>query len=220
MGAVVWQLNDCWPVTSWAAIDGDGRLKPLWFALRRVFADRLLTVQPRDGGLALVAVNDSGERWSVPVTVTRRDLDGKPLAQADLSVDVAPRSAASRPLPDQVAEPGEPRAEVLLADAGAAGRAWWFFAEDRDIAYPRAEYDAEVAPTPDGARVTVTARTVLRDLVLHPDRLDPSASVDQALVTLLPGESTTFTVYSAAALDPAALTAPPVLRCVNDIVDG
>lgn len=27
-GTVLWQLNDCWPVTSWAAIDGDGRLKP------------------------------------------------------------------------------------------------------------------------------------------------------------------------------------------------
>ena len=34
--AIVWQLNDCWPVTSWAAVDGDGRRKPLWYALRRV----------------------------------------------------------------------------------------------------------------------------------------------------------------------------------------
>ncbi|MFC7484554.1 hypothetical protein ACFQX7_37285 [Luedemannella flava] len=27
-GTVIWQLNDCWPVTSWAAVDGDGRRKP------------------------------------------------------------------------------------------------------------------------------------------------------------------------------------------------
>ena len=45
-------------MTSWAAVDGDGRRKPLWYALRRAYADRLLTVQPRDGGLAVVAVND------------------------------------------------------------------------------------------------------------------------------------------------------------------
>lgn len=63
----------------------------------------------------------------------------------------------------------------------------------------------------------MTARTVLRDLALFPDRLDGSAQVDQALVTLLPGESTTFTVRADAPLDPAALTARPVLRCVNDI---
>ncbi|BDZ37997.1 glycoside hydrolase family 2 protein [Microbacterium suwonense] len=37
-GAVVWQLNDCWPVTSWAAIDGDERVKPLFHALAAAFA--------------------------------------------------------------------------------------------------------------------------------------------------------------------------------------
>ncbi len=42
-GSIVWQLNDCWPVTSWAAIDSEQRLKPLWFALRDAYAPRLLT---------------------------------------------------------------------------------------------------------------------------------------------------------------------------------
>ena len=37
-GAIVWQLNDCWPVTSWAAIDGDERPKPLYYALKNAFA--------------------------------------------------------------------------------------------------------------------------------------------------------------------------------------
>ena len=55
MGAIVWQLNDCWPVTSWAAVDGDGRRKPLWYALRDAYADRLLTVQPRTGAELLPA---------------------------------------------------------------------------------------------------------------------------------------------------------------------
>ena len=78
-------------------------------------------------------------------------------------------------------------------------------------------YDATVEPSPDGARVTVTARTLLRDLVLYPDRLDPAATADQALVTLLPGESATFVVSGLSSpVDPAALTTPPVLRCVND----
>ena len=37
-------------------------------------------------------------------------------------------------------------------------------------------------------------------------------------MTLLPGESVTFTVTGTRNLDPAALTTRPVLRCVNDIV--
>ncbi|MFE0545918.1 MULTISPECIES: glycosyl hydrolase 2 galactose-binding domain-containing protein [unclassified Streptomyces] len=33
-GAIVWQLNDCWPAISWSAIDVAGIEKPLWHALR------------------------------------------------------------------------------------------------------------------------------------------------------------------------------------------
>jgi beta-mannosidase len=118
-----------------------------------------------------------------------------------------------------VAGPDDPTRELLVVDS-PAGRAWWFFAEDRDTAYPPAGFDAEADPTPDGFRVTVTARTILRDLTLFPDRLDAEATVDDALVTLLPGESAVFTVQTRASLDPAALTTAPVLRCVNDLIAG
>ena len=37
-GAVVWQLNDWWPVASWSSLEYDGRWKPLHYALRRCFA--------------------------------------------------------------------------------------------------------------------------------------------------------------------------------------
>jgi hypothetical protein len=68
--------NDCWPVTSWAAVDGDGRRKPLFYALRHAHAARLVTAQPRGGALVAVLVNDTAEPWSEVVTVTRHDFDG------------------------------------------------------------------------------------------------------------------------------------------------
>jgi beta-mannosidase len=37
-GALVWQLNDCWPVTSWSIIDYYQRKKPAYYAMRRVLA--------------------------------------------------------------------------------------------------------------------------------------------------------------------------------------
>jgi beta-mannosidase len=218
MGTIVWQLNDCWPVTSWAAVDGDGRRKPLWYALRRAYADRLLTVQPRDGGLAVVAVNETGAAWTGPATVTRLTVDGEPRAKTSVELDVPAYSSVVLPLPAELARPDEARRELLVAEAGdTAERALWFFAEDREIDWPAADLDASVEPADGGQRVRVTARSVLRDLALFPDRLDPSAQVDQALVTLLPGESATFTVRADRPLDPTALTTRPVLRCVNDI---
>lgn len=38
MGTVVWQLNDIWPVASWAGIDYYGRWKALHYAERKMFA--------------------------------------------------------------------------------------------------------------------------------------------------------------------------------------
>ncbi|MFJ8577448.1 glycoside hydrolase family 2 protein [Micromonospora sp. NPDC093277] len=218
MGTIVWQLNDCWPVTSWAAVDGDGRRKPLWYALRQAYADRLLTVQPRDGGLALVAVNETGRPWQVPVTVNRITLGWEVRAKTALELDVPAYSSAVAALPAELARPDEARRELLVAEPwDATERALWFFAEDREIEWPVAELEATVEPVDGGQLVQVTARTVLRDLTLFPDRLHPSAEVNQALVTLLPGDSAAFTVRADVPLDPAALTRRPVLRCVNDV---
>ena len=43
MGALVWQLNDCWPVTSWASIDYYGRWKALHYYEKRFFAPVLIS---------------------------------------------------------------------------------------------------------------------------------------------------------------------------------
>ncbi len=43
MGAIYWQLNDCWPVASWASIDGEGRWKALHYIARRFYAPQLVS---------------------------------------------------------------------------------------------------------------------------------------------------------------------------------
>jgi beta-mannosidase len=213
MGAIVWQFNDCWPVTSWAAVDGYGRRKPMWFALRQAFADQLLTIQPRGTELAVVLVNDLDEPWSAQVSVARHDLDGSVLAEAVLRMQVPPRSAVSTTMPASVSVAGNPRRELLRATAGDTV-AHWFFAEDKDIDYPKAQWSSAVA----GNRLTVTAHTVLRDLTLFPDRLSDGASTDVAMITLLPGESTTFAVDGLTVGQLSEVQGAPVLRAVNDVV--
>ncbi len=217
MGTVVWQLNDCWPVTSWAAVDGYGRRKPLWYALRRAYRPRLHTVQPRADGLHAVAVNDSSEPWHAALRLERRDFGGEVLAEADAVIEVPPWSAGSVVVPSAVAAAGRPLREVLLVTAGDE-RSAWFFAADKDLDYPRAEYDAVLEPG-EVLQVRVGARSLLRDVCLFTDRLMPDATVDDMLVTLLPGESHTFAV-SGWTGDPAALMRPPVLRTANDLVTG
>jgi beta-mannosidase len=212
MGSIVWQLNDCWPVTSWAAVDGNGRRKLLWFALRAAFADRVVTIQPRDGTLAVVLVNDLDESWRTRVTVVRHGLDGSVRATFAADVHVPPRSAMTTTIDPDVATSAAPEAELLRADADGL-RTHWFFAEDKAVDYPQARWATSV----QGNRLTVTAATVVRDLTLFPDRLSADAAADIAMVTLLPGESATFTVSGLAPDALRGVDGAPVLRAVNDL---
>ncbi|MGV8966871.1 MAG: glycoside hydrolase family 2 protein [Cellulomonas sp.] len=215
-GAIVWQLNDCWPVTSWAAVDGDERPKPLWWALRAAFADRILTVQERDGHAVLAVVNDSAMAWLGEVRVRRESLDGALLAEAHLAVDAAARSVELLALPADLRLAGNPADELLVAELGGA-RTVHTWAPDVDLDLRPEPLVASVEGVDGGYRVTVTATSLALDVTLLVDRLDPAADVDLGLVTLPAGATATFRVTSAVPGLEGALTGPAVLRSANDL---
>lgn len=256
MGSVVWQLNDCWPVTSWAAVDGDERAKPLLHALAHAHADRMVTVQPRrfgddgvaraggpgraggagalDGGsfdeadgagtpgLVAVVVNDTAEAWTGELVLRRLAYDGAELAVTKVEFAADARGVATVPLPLDVATPGDAGRELVVAGIDGI-RGTWFFAEPRESALAAPELETRVEQA-DGGRVLVrvTARNLVRGLTLLADKAHPDAVANTALITLLPDESTTFELRlpegTAAALDPNLLTAPRVLRSLNQLV--
>ncbi|MFG3497704.1 glycoside hydrolase family 2 protein [Streptomyces sp. NPDC047928] len=234
-GTVVWQLNDCWPVTSWAAIDGDGRLKPLYHELRRVYADRLLTLLPGADGLVLAAVNQSGAPWRTSVALRRLEADGTVLHGDMVDVAAGPRSVVRLPVPPRLVPDERSGKEFLVADAdadaGAAGgvdaggsagsgadglRALHFPVPDRDFAHPRPKFGVtveRVAGREDTVDVVVTAQTLVRELLLQADRLGPRAAADQGLRTLLPGERTRIRVGGCGPVDVEDVRA--ALFCVD-----
>jgi beta-mannosidase len=113
-----------------------------------------------------------------------------------------------------VVTPAGPSTEFLLVEAGDQ-RTWWFFAADKDIPWPTADFTTHVSTHGGLTTLTVTARTILRSLTVFPDRLSPSAEPDRADLTLLPGESAVITIRSDEPLDEKQLVTRPVLRCVN-----
>jgi len=82
---------------------------------------------------------------------------------------------------------------------------------------PAAQYDTHLDAIDGGYCLTVSARTLLRDLALPADRVDPDAVGDDMLITLLPGGSTTFEIRTAAQLTHDQLVDPLVLRSANQL---
>ena len=186
-----------------------------------------MTIQPRfeQSGErpTLVLHNDSSAPWSGEVMISRRRTlgGGEPLAQQQVSFDLEPRSATTILINDDVLSALQPTHEYLVAREESAPAAYWFFVEDPQLqlATPGDALEVDVERTGSGYAVRVSASSLVKDLTLFPDRLDPLAGVDTALVTLDAGQSHTFQVNSTVAdLDVAALAQKPVLRSVNDLV--
>ncbi|PDT25917.1 beta-mannosidase [Rhizobium sp. L9] len=219
-GAVVWQFNDCWPVTSWAALDSAGRRKPLWYALKSAYDPRLLTIQPREAGLAAVAVNERTLFWRAKIAGKRLTLDGTVLAEFEFWRLLCDRFEAKEfPLPCNIVTPNLPKDEVVVVEM-LDRRAFHYFVEDIDLALPAPRLSVDVTGIDGGFAITVTAENFLKDLCLMADRLDPEAVVDSMLVTLLPGESHVFAVKTVKAIKAEDITVGTVLRSANDLVAG
>lgn len=89
MGAIVWQLNDCWPVASWSSIDYFGRWKALHYFEKRFFApvmiscceEGLLSQDPNpnarpyevEKSIRLNVANETMEEQTVLVRYSLRD---------------------------------------------------------------------------------------------------------------------------------------------------
>jgi len=215
-GAIVWQLNDCWPVTSWAAIDSEERPKPLWYALRRAFAPRMVVFAIADGVVSAVLLNDTDEVWQGELELSRQNLGGLALANASFEVDIEPRTVASIALPVELSMPGDSTAEIVVARVGTLTQVHTFV-EDLELALDANPIDVEVMESESGYAVTVTARSLARDVTLLADRAAADATVDDALVTLPAGQSTTFQVRTSARDLEQVLGRPPVLRTANDL---
>jgi beta-mannosidase len=92
-GALVWQINDCWPVTSWAFIDYALRPKPAYYALRRELAPLAVGLARVAGGAEVWALNGTLAPVEAELELRAWTLAGEPAAEQRQTVALAPNQA-------------------------------------------------------------------------------------------------------------------------------
>jgi beta-mannosidase len=78
MGTIIWQLNDTWPVASWASLDYGGSWKAMHYQARRFFAPVAVSAIPSEDGEAIdiSMVNDSSGIVEVSAAFVVVGMDG------------------------------------------------------------------------------------------------------------------------------------------------
>jgi beta-mannosidase len=79
MGSLYWQLNDCWPVTSWSTLDYYGNWKASHYQVKESFAPILLMVSQNDNRLSIIGNNDNLEVQKGTLNAKLIDFSGKEL---------------------------------------------------------------------------------------------------------------------------------------------
>ena len=71
MGTLYWQINDTWPVASWASLEYGGGWKTVHYMAKGYFADVLVTAQPdaETGDTVLWAINDTPSAQDISLRI-------------------------------------------------------------------------------------------------------------------------------------------------------
>ena len=169
-----------------------------------------------NGILSAVVLNDTDQLWHGELMLSRERLDGLAIATDRVQVSVEPRTSMLIAVPPQLSDADDPRREIVVARLETLTRVHTFV-EDVELALDPKPVDVEVMEIEDGYAVQVLARSLARDVTLLADRAAADATVDDALVTLTAGQSTTFRVRTNASELEQSLDRPPVLRTANDL---
>lgn len=200
-GALVWQLNDCWPVTSWAIIDYFQRKKPAYYAMRRVLAPIAVAVKRAHHDWSVVharpAKTSTFECWvsnsTKEITATKVELKfisiatGKEIKEALIKKHVKITANGTTNIFDGELNNEKEEPHVLAARI-------WIDGEDsavsRDIDWPQPlKYlnmdDRGVKVVFDNGKITVSSKKPTKGLVFEERE---GVLVNDSAVDIVPGD--------------------------------
>ncbi|MFD0670624.1 glycoside hydrolase family 2 protein [Cohnella sp. GCM10027633] len=173
MGALYWQLNDCWPTASWSSIDSFGRWKALHHYASRFYAPVLASACEEGTHVAFHVTNETMADVRGLLTWQLRDMAGTVYAEGGQQVHV---EALSTRLVEEVdfadRLPTAASKRQLYVDYGfsvdfaevSGGSV--LFAKAKHLELRQPNIRTEVADLGDRFAVTVTAEAFAKDVML------------------------------------------------------
>lgn len=220
MGALYWQVNDCWTVASWSGMDYFGNWKAMHYYAKRFFEPMLVSPQVADGNMNLFVVSDLPEAKNADLTVTLMDLNGMTLMTKKENINVEPikgKSYMSLSVED-LTNNNDKKNLILIAELMIDGKKVsqneYFFKPFKELNIKRPNIKSEISETNTGFKINLSTDKIARAVYLKMNN-EPGTFSDNYF-NLIPGKSVEVEFKSDKKIKPIELMKKLVIRSMID----
>ena len=170
MGTLYWQLNDCWPVTSWSALDHRYGRKALFFETKKLYSDVCLSVHKNRADYEVFIISDKRVNEKASFSMTLRSTKGDTLLyRQDTALIEANSSAVHARLSESDLEKF-PKNQIYLSctlrdqKEAVIAENRYFFVKPKDLHLY--EPGLSIVLSEETHSLTITAKHFVKDLYL------------------------------------------------------
>ncbi|MFH1613685.1 MAG: glycoside hydrolase family 2 protein [Planctomycetota bacterium] len=207
-GMLFWQLNDCFPAISWAAIDYQRTPKALYYYARRFYSPIIVVITPGKNPVIQAApalaslihsivINDSPRPLTGILDCRVMDFYGNATDQVSFPLSIAPFTCSTQiKLPQVMAQPKNPDSCFLLAelrnDQTLISQNSFFYLPDKYINLPDAEIETQLEKAGDNQyMLSLVSNVFAKDVRI---KVPIQASVEDNFIDLMPGKKIHVTI--------------------------
>jgi beta-mannosidase len=197
MGTLYWQLNDCWPVTSWSTLDANGKWKASHYAVRNAYKQTLFGITKKEKSYAVFLANDSYEKVSGKLRMTLNDFSGNLHWERNVDLNSLPWGKHVLVTVDSAelfknADPAKAFMQLSTLDPAAADYQTEniiYFSRPKEQNLEKAAFRIRQV---DGSHIAITSDVLCRYVWIDIPGVDHE--IDDNYFDMLPGETVTVEI--------------------------
>jgi beta-mannosidase len=207
MGFLYWQLNDSWPVISWATMDYYGRPKASLYMAKHFYAPVLVSPHEEDGKINIYTVSDLTAGENATLEVRLMDFNGKILwtKKAETKVKALSSSIALSITDDELSKIGYDPEKTFITTklSNAQGHVLssneLYFKRPKDLKYTKATIKTDLSKQGDHYVLKLSSSALAPRVGITFG--DDEVSLSDNYIDVLPNEPVSISIKSPATLE-------------------
>lgn len=217
-GALYWQYNDCWPVSSWASVDYTKSFKALYYFAKRFFSPVALYLEKTRGRIKVFGINDNGNPFKGSARIKTLTFDGRIIAEEIKQVTLESGASTEIFLNDEhipnkntymLAELFDAKGKLIFCERE-------LYAKDKSTAFTEPKFDVSVRLSEQSACITVKTDVFARNVFVDIEGI-PSQFNDN-YIDIDAGGSYVFEVELPEPTEKADIVKRLTIKSVNTII--